>query len=101
MIASTLVGDEVAEVLELAGGIGVAMADGELMRPRRRRAACALIEQIISSRQPLPVSVFDTPMWYSPPSPPLAPADDAPPPVQPAITAVTAKPATSVLLRFK
>src|SRR5579883_3320839 len=52
-------------------------------------SASALIEQIISSRQPLPISVFDTPTMY-------LPAADAVPPA----AAAKAKAATAAMRCF-
>ncbi len=54
-------GDEVAEVLELTSRVGVAVGDVELATSPDA-SACALMEQIISSRQPLPWTVLVTPM---------------------------------------
>src|SRR6266568_7417679 len=64
--------------------------------------ACALIEQIISSRHPLPVSVLDTPTTYLVVVPP--PFDWLPPHdtrANPATSkAATQRPAVSGRLRF-
>ena len=58
-------------------------------------SACALIEQIISSRQPLLVSVFETPMVYEP-SPALPPRLGLPSPVVHAAT-MRAMPSDAVI----
>ena len=54
--------DQVADVLELAGGVGVAVGDVERLATLPEASACALIAQIISSRQPLPCTVLETPI---------------------------------------